>query len=207
MFNANKPSLDQLPTTTQLIKSTIIAGLSALAILLTVILPAEYGIDPTGIGRGLGLTEMGEIKKQLAEEAEADRQLETSQGDQSSLWPNFLGLFISTAHAEDAESWRDDATFILKPGDTAEWKLTMEQGQNAEYQMLVEGGRVNFDLHGHGSGKSITYEKGRGSTGSKGAFSAEFDGEHGWFWRNRDKVDVIVTIKVRGEYAAFNDRG
>ena len=63
MFNANKPSLDQLPTTTQLIKSTIIAGLSALAILLTVILPAEYGIDPTGIGRGLGLTEMGEIKK------------------------------------------------------------------------------------------------------------------------------------------------
>ena len=207
MFNADKPSLDQLPTTTQLIKSTIIAGLSALAILLTVILPAEYGIDPTGIGRGLGLTEMGEIKKQLAEEAEADRQLETSQGDQSNLWPNFLGLFISTAHAEDAESWRDAATFTLKPGDTAEWKLTMEQGQNAEYQMLVEGGRVNFDLHGHGSGKSTTYEKGRGSTGSNGEFVAEFDGEHGWFWRNRDKVDVIVTIKVRGEYAAFSDRG
>ena len=207
MFNADKPSLDQLPTTTQLIRSTIIAGLSALTILLTVILPAEYGIDPTGIGRGLGLTEMGEIKKQLAEEAEADRQLETSQGQQSNLWPNFLGLFISTAHAADAESWRDTATFTLKPGDTAEWKLTMERGQNAEYQMLVEGGRVNFDLHGHGSGKSITYEKGRGSTGSKGAFSAEFDGEHGWFWRNRDKVDVIVTIKVRGEHAAFNDRG
>ena len=207
MFNSEKPSLDQLPTSAQLIRSTIIAGLSALVILLTTILPAEYGIDPTGIGRSLGLTEMGEIKKQLAEEAEADRQLETSQGDQSSLWPNFLGLFISTAHAEDAESWRDAATFTLKPGDTAEWKLTMEQGQNAEYQMLVEGGRVNFDLHGHGSGKSTTYEKGRGSTGSNGEFVAEFDGEHGWFWRNRDKVDVIVTIKVRGEYAAFSDRG
>ena len=53
----------------------------------------------------------------------------------------------------------------------------------------------------------LTDEKGRGSTGSKGAFSAEFDGEHGWFWRNLDKVDVIVTIKVRGEHAAFNDRG
>ncbi len=139
MFNADKPSLDQLPTTTQLIRSTIIAGLSALTILLTVIRSAEYGIDPTGIGRGLGLTEMGEIKKQLAAEAEADRQLETSQGQQSNLWPNFLGLFISTAHAADAESWRDTATFTLKPGDTAEWKLTMERGQNAEYQMLVEG--------------------------------------------------------------------
>ena len=67
--------------------------------------------------------------------------------------------------------------------------------------MIVEGGRVNFDLHGHGSGKSATYEKGRGSTGSKGKFVAEFDGEHGWFWRNRDKVAVTVTIKTSGEYS------
>lgn len=207
MFNSEKPSLDQLPTSAQLIRSTIIAGLSALVILLTTILPAEYGIDPTGIGRSLGLTEMGEIKKQLAEEAEADRQLETSQSKQSNLWPNVLSLFISTAHAEAAENWRDAATFTLKPGDTAEWKLTMEQGQNAEYHMLVEGGRVNFDLHGHGSGQSVTYEKGRGSSGSKGKITAKFDGEHGWFWRNRDKVDITVTIKVRGEYAAFSDQG
>ena len=156
MFNSAKPSLEELPSTPQLIRSTIIAAVAAVAILVTVILPAEYGIDPTGIGRTLGLAEMGEIKKQLAEEAEADRELEKSKGDQSSLWQNFLGIFIGPAFAQDTDSWRDAVTFTLKPGDTAEWKLIMKQGQNVEYQMLVEGGRVNFDLHGHGSGKSTT---------------------------------------------------
>jgi len=57
----------------QLIRSSIIAFVSAIAILVTVILPAEYAIDPTGIGGALGLGEMDEIKKQLEQEAEADR--------------------------------------------------------------------------------------------------------------------------------------
>ena len=57
----------------QLIRSSIIAFISAIAILVTVILPAEYAIDPTGIGGALGLGEMDEIKKQLEQEAEADR--------------------------------------------------------------------------------------------------------------------------------------
>src|SRR3546814_17950651 len=41
-----------------------------------VVLPSEYGIDPTGIGRVIGLTEMGAIKMQLAEEAAADAALD-----------------------------------------------------------------------------------------------------------------------------------
>jgi len=35
-------------------------------------LPSEYGIDPTGLGGVLGLTEMGQIKQQLYAEAEAE---------------------------------------------------------------------------------------------------------------------------------------
>ena len=73
MFNAEKPSLSELPSSGQLLKSTIIAAVSAVVILVTVVLPAEYGIDPTGVGKAIGLAEMGEIKTQLAEEAEADR--------------------------------------------------------------------------------------------------------------------------------------
>ena len=56
MFNAEKPSLDELPSSKQLIRSTVIAGASAVAILVTVVLPAEYGIDPTGLGRAIGLS-------------------------------------------------------------------------------------------------------------------------------------------------------
>lgn len=201
MFNSEKPSLDELPSTKRLIKSTIFASLSAILILFTVVLPAEYGIDPTGVGRVLGLTEMGEIKRELAEEAEADRQLDTQSGKQSGLIDKFFNGIIAPVYAAENDTWRDQRTFTLKPRDTAEFKLAMKKNNAAQYEMIVEGGRVNFDLHGHGSGKSATYEKGRGSTGSKGEFVAEFDGEHGWFWRNRDKVAVTVTIKTSGEYS------
>ncbi|NBE08307.1 hypothetical protein [Paragemmobacter ruber] len=55
----------------ELIRSTLIAAGAAGAILVLLCLPAEYGIDPTGVGALTGLTEMGEIKTQLAAEADA----------------------------------------------------------------------------------------------------------------------------------------
>lgn len=57
-----------------LIRSTLFAAVAAGAILVLFWLPAEYGIDPTGVGALTGLTEMGEIKGQLAAEAKADAQ-------------------------------------------------------------------------------------------------------------------------------------
>ena len=54
-----------------LVRSTLIAGGAALAILTLFYLPAEYGIDPTGVGGLLGLGEMGLIKQQLYAEAAA----------------------------------------------------------------------------------------------------------------------------------------
>ncbi len=203
MFNTEKPNLDELPSSVQLFKSTILALIAAVAILVTVILPAEYAIDPTGVGRVLGLTEMGEIKQQLEEESEQDRQ-KHSTGDQSfNLLNRLFGLLVSPAYAESANEWKDEATFTLKPGNTHELKLTMKKGDVAEYKMSVEGGRVNFDLHAHGKGQSTTYEKGRGSKGSEGKLTAKFDGNHGWFWRNRDKTALTVKIQVRGTYSAF----
>jgi hypothetical protein len=206
MYNAKKPSPEDLPSAAQLLRSTIIALVAAIVILVTIVLPAEYGIDPTRIGRALGLAEMGEIKQQLAEEAEADRKLEGHGGDQSSLFDNILGLIVSQAHAQSADGeWKDEISFTLEPGQSAEWKLVMEEGSTAEYRMTVEGGRVNFDLHGHGAGQSVTYDKARGSTGSEGTITAAFPGEHGWFWRNRDSQPVTVTLHLLGDYSELKD--
>ena len=72
MYNSDPPTRAELPTSRQLLRSTVIAVIVAAVLLALVVLPAEYGIDPTGVGRLLNLTEMGEIKQQLAEEAEAD---------------------------------------------------------------------------------------------------------------------------------------
>jgi len=208
MFNAQKPDLTQLPSTYQLIRSTIIAAISAIIILFTVILPAEYAIDPTGIGRVLGLTEMGEIKKELSEEAEADRKLDQekkekindTKNNQSNLFHHIFNFLSISANAQEHITKLDNIELIIKPKASAEWKLVMLKGQQVQYEIQAEGGKINYDLHGHGSGNSQTYEKGRGSKGSKGEFVAAFDGEHGWFFRNRDKSDIKVTIKVSGNY-------
>ncbi|MGI9371811.1 MAG: transmembrane anchor protein [Hyphomicrobiales bacterium] len=202
MFNAEKPSLEELPSSAQLLRSTVIAAVCAVAILVTVVLPAEYGIDPTGAGRLLGLTQMGEIKNELAEEAENDDHSSNSgHGVETDYFANIASTFVGAAHAQSTDEWKDVIEFSLEPGDTYEVKLMMNEGDVAEYLMLVEGGRVNFDLHAHGKGKSKTYEKGRGSTGSEGELVAAFNGNHGWFWRNRDSKASKVTLQVRGTYS------
>ena len=66
------------PTSRQLIRSTAIAFVVAALLLVTCVLPAEYGVDPTGIGRLLGLTQMGEVKMALAEEAANNAAAEAS---------------------------------------------------------------------------------------------------------------------------------
>lgn len=206
MHNANKPNLDELPSSSQLIKSTIIAVLAAVVILVTIVLPSEYGIDPTGIGKALGLAEMGEIKTQLADEAEADRQLELETSrpvdEQSGLGNSLLGILFTVAHAQTAEpEWTDEYSVTLEPGEGIEVKLVMEEGAEAEFRWIAKNGVVNFDLHGDGSGQNVSYEKARAVPGDEGVLTAAFTGNHGWFWRNRDKQDVTVTLFVRGDYS------
>ena len=207
MYNSNIPSQAELPTTRQLLRSTIIAIVSAVAILVTVVLPAEYNIDPTGIGRALGLAEMGEIKQQLSEEAEQDRlmkqqELPKASDQESSLGQMLLGLFISSAHAQEAKAARTDTmTLTLKPGEGTEVKLAMLSGAKVNFTWTVEGGVVNFDMHGDGGGNEISYEKGRAVPGAEGVLEAGFDGNHGWFWRNRGKADVVITLKTEGDYS------
>jgi hypothetical protein len=206
MHNAQKPNLDDLPTARQLWRSTAIAAAAAAMILVTVVWPSEYGIDPTGIGGFLGLTEMGEIKTQLSEEAEADRLLmEQEAKPQSSLQPGLLdvifGALVGTAHAQETPVWKDEITFALEPGQGIEIKLVMEEGAVVPFEWKVEGGAVNFDMHGDGSGNEISYEKGRAVPEAAGELTAAFTGNHGWFWRNRGDAPVSVTLRVAGDYS------
>ncbi len=49
------PETPPLPTVPQLVRAIGIALIVATVILLVAVLPAEYGIDPTGLGRRIGL--------------------------------------------------------------------------------------------------------------------------------------------------------
>lgn len=204
MYNAQKPTLDDLPSSAQLLKSTVIAAGVAAALLVTVVLPSEYNIDPTGMGQVLGLSEMGEIKQQLAEEAEMDRQMEeVPVGPQTSIGSTLMGLIVGTAYAQEAsaEGWTDTITVELDPGQGTEVKLVMKEGAVVPFEWTVTGGVVNHDQHGDGSGDSISYEKGRAVEGQSGEMTAAFTGNHGWFWRNRGGADVTVVLKTSGAYS------
>lgn len=198
MYNAPQPKLEDLPSNKQLRRMSIIAAIGAVAIGFMVYLPAEHGVDPTGVGSILGLTEMGEIKQQLEAEAEADRMLHGGD-DSSSLINHVIGLFVTSAYAQEVR--QDELTFSLEPGAATEIKATMEKGATLTYSWVAEGGRINFDLHAHAGGQDVTYEKGRGQTSGEGSFETPFAGDHGWFWRNRDKQTVTVTLQLRGEYS------
>jgi hypothetical protein len=206
MYNANKPNSEDLPSTAQLLKSTVIAAAAAAVILVTVVLPAEYGVDPTRIGKLLGLASMGEIKAQLAKEAETDRLKELQdkgkRNDRSSLIEGLIGVFVASAQAQTAKpAWTDKVSVTLAPGEGAEIKLVMQKDAVAEFAWTVAGGRVNYDLHGDGGGQSVSYKKDRAVPGHEGSLKAQFTGNHGWFWRNRGKQNVTVTLLVRGGYS------
>lgn len=188
MYNANSPSPDGLPTSARLLRSTAVAIATAAAILVTIVLPSEYGIDPTGAGRVLGLTEMGKIKKQLAEEAAADRSMAAE------------AQVAGNSAQPEAATRSDEITITLAPGEGAEVKLVMKAGARARFEWTANGSELNYDTHGDGGGQSISYEKGRGVPGDKGVIEAAFDGNHGWFWRNRSAQDVTLTLRTTGIY-------
>lgn len=209
MYNTDIPTRAELPTSKQLLRSTFFAMLAAAAILVTIVLPAEYAIDPTGIGRALRLTEMGEIKGQLAKEAEADRvrdregQTAPATDKRSGLMNRILSeLVIGSAAAQTAPAVRKhEMSVTLKPGEGAEIKLAMRKGAKANFSWTVAGGVVNFDLHGDNGKQETSYLKGRAAPSASGVVEAAFDGHHGWFWRNRGNAPVTVTLRADGEFS------
>ena len=224
MYNANKPDASELPSTGKLLKSTGIAVVVASALLVTVVLPAEYGIDPTRVGSLLGLTEMGRIKRQLAAEAAAEEAGAPAQAvtvattaaapsEAAMVRPPEAPPVGETAPAVAASSAalptpppapaaaRSDRTSLtLEPDEGAEIKLTMKEGDRAEFTWSTDGGAVNYDTHGDGRGISYHgYGKGT-DTRVQGTLVAAFDGKHGWFWRNRGEEPVTITLETRGAY-------
>ena len=209
MYNSDTPIQAELPSSQKLIKSTILAAISAVVLLFTVVLPAEYGIDPTGVGSILQLTEMGQVKQQLAEEAAADAAgllaTDTMTSETTDI-NNVTEQAMSDTLADTAVAsgeWRDEIPFTLTSGEGIEIKMKMDSGGKTEYSWVVTGGDVNFDTHGDAAGKAISYEKGRGVAADEGILEAAFTGNHGWFWRNRGDSDVQVVLRTRGDYSTI----
>ncbi|MDO8348024.1 MAG: hypothetical protein Q7S85_09020 [Rugosibacter sp.] len=189
---------DSLPTRSQLLKATAAALVVAGAILITVVLPAEYGIDPTGMGRMLGLARLSAPGGEKAAGLPAASAPVPLPENASVMQPA-----AGTVTKSDVPFRSDEIQLTLEPFEGAEIKAAMRQGEQFVFSWTVQGGKVNVDMHGErpNAGDEFTsYWKDTKQTRAQGTFVAPFAGSHGWYWLNRGEQPVTVKVKVSGFY-------
>ena len=214
MYNTNEHHTKDLPSTIQLLRSTIIAILVALFILIAFVLPAEYGIDPTGIGGTLWLKEMGRIKVSLQEEIDAEeKRIEQQEKDKNfvEITEEVLPL-MATGVVEDQSTSGDTQSTVKSdtlivtvwPDKSTELKLDMMEGQTIQYTWAVDVWYINYNIHGEWDlWTSHEYGEALKVSSDSWSLTAKFDGKHGWFFRNRFESDVTITITVTWDYQSF----
>lgn len=185
-----------LPSAQSLYKATIVALVAAVAVLTVAVLPAEYGVDPTGLGARLGLASMSAAAAETPESVAAE-----------TLDPASSGATVSVLDAvwkSDVEYRTDEQTVELGPKEGAEIKAVMRPNDRFVFSWTAEGGSVFFDMHGEEAnarnGEFTSYWKGRDQNSGRGSFTAPFAGTHGWYWENRSDKPVIVRVKTSGYY-------
>ena len=206
MHNSNIPTDRELPSTQKLVKSTILAAIVAVALLITIVLPAEYGIDPTGLGKVINLKKMGEIKVALAEEVAADNAKDVQQQVVQEKQVTVTPVVVEQTVSEPAKLMKQETISVtLTPNQGTEVKASMRKGATVKYKWSTNGGRANFDVHADSKALKIkyhNYEKGSEQT-KEGTLTAAFDGSHGWFWRNRTSKTLTIALNVSGEYTTL----
>ena len=162
----------------------LVAGL----LLVAVILPAEYALDPLGTGARLGLLQLGETGKQV-------EALEAGKGSATG------GVAILAP--QDAAFKQETVTFQLKPREGMEYKYRLEKGEALLYSWSSSA-PMNTEFHaepdGGPRGYAQTYEKKDGMTAASGTLTAPFSGIHGWYWENTTGQDATVTLTTSGYY-------
>lgn len=194
MSEPNSPHVIEARSSGRLLRSLAISLVVAGAILVAFVLPAEYGMDPSGIGRVLGLTEMGETKMRLARE---DAAIATPAPPQP-----VASDAVAIPPADVGSSVKSDVTEIrLGPGRGKEIKLDMRKGATVAYAWNTSGGAVDYDTHADSPTiKYHGYAKGTATSADSGRVVAAFDGRHGWYWRNRGADTVVLVLRTRGNY-------
>ena len=169
-----------------LFKATLVALAVAIVVLVIAVLPAEYGIDPTGIGEATGMLDLYEAG------AGVNPTAAVITADPS-------GPLVPQA----AKYKVDKMAFTLPPGGSIEYKYQLAEGAGMVYTWQATG-NVEFDFHtepeGKGAAGSESFEKGESLTGH-GTYRARYPGIHGWYWRNLTRDEVTVTVTTAGFYS------
>jgi len=153
----------------------------AALILVAAVMPAEFGRDPLGTGKALGLLD---LYAGAAEPAAAPAA-------SPSATPPMTMFKV------------DSVTFTLKPSEGFEYKYRIEKGGGLVYAWTATR-PVNYEFHGEhdgaGLGVAVSYEKATAGKAA-GSFTAPASGIHGWFWENTTDQPITLTLTSSGFYA------
>ncbi|WP_305909967.1 hypothetical protein Q9L42_002775 [Methylomarinum sp. Ch1-1] len=184
--------------------ATLIAGF----VLTVFVLPAEYGIDPTGIGKKMGLTVLAkqttapEPVQAMAISLQPQQTAEITCPEPSDSEQNSVKTSQNSASAA-APQWQDTVKIIVPAKQGLEYKFHLKKGASLEYSWATDGAKLYFDFHGEPKGDKTGYFKSfKVSTDqqSSGALTAPFEGSHGWYWENNTRSPITVILNTKGTY-------
>ncbi len=177
----------------------VAAGLALLVaglVLVAFILPAEFAVDPLGIGARTGLLDLGTTGQQVDA---LDAAAAAPAGGESAA--------TVIAPAEQPLQ-HETVTFTLAPGEGMEYKYRLDKGQALLFSWTASA-PVNYEAHaepdGAPRGYAQTYEKGRDSRAASGTLRTPFSGIHGWFWENSTGAPVTVTVTASGFFTLSHE--
>ncbi|ABD27387.1 conserved hypothetical protein [Novosphingobium aromaticivorans DSM 12444] len=173
------------------------AALAAASILVLFVLPAEYGIDPTGVGRLTGIAGMATGGEPAS--APAAGPVDNATAPTAAAIPS-----KTTIERAGTPLRQDEMTLTLAPHSGQEVKAHMTAGDSYVFEWSSEGGPVKADMHGEkanaAEGEFTSYWEEKQMTGGRGNFTAPFDGTHGWYFRNKGETPVTVKVRTVGFY-------
>lgn len=188
----NTPSLPPIVSTRRILTATAVAASLALVVLVTTVLPAEYGIDPLGTGRALGLNALAEAGGE--DDAVADGQVREAVRAGAHTTAT-----LPLAH--------DEFTVVLRPYEGVEYKYRAEQGASLVYSWTATS-PVEYDFHGEPDGAPARYSESYGkgeAAAATGTFVAPTPGVHGWFWENPGASRITITLRTSGFYTSSTE--
>jgi len=163
----------------------LVAGL----VLVMFVLPAEFAVDPLGVGAKTGLLPLGVTGQQVEALAATAASGATA------------GAAIVVAQERPVQ--QETVNFALAPGEGMEYKYRLDQGEALLYSWKSTA-PVDVEFHaepdGGPAGYAQTYEKVPQRTEASGTLTAPFPGIHGWFWENKTSEPVTVTLTASGFY-------
>lgn len=210
-------SQDTGPSQSGLLKGILLALVSAILVAILFVLPAEYGVDPTGVGEKLGLLDLSGTEQAAPGSSNAVTNIVTGSfpvapAEFDFYEPQVLGDPFSRTHAN---AFRSDTLVIkLDVGEQVELKAVMQQGDALVYHWNLEKGVIYTDFHadpgedaeGYPDRYFIRYAETEVGEGA-GSLVAPFAGNHGWYWLNIEDFPVTITLEARGFYERIEELG